>query len=66
MPNNWLTTTQAASYAAVHPETLRKAARLGQVRCVRRGEKGHFHFTRLDLDLWLGKSASDSEDPRND
>ena len=49
----WLTTTEAASYLRVHPETLRNWARKGMIPAAKLGNRGGFRFKRKDLDRFL-------------
>jgi PTS system nitrogen regulatory IIA component len=45
-----LTTTEAARYLRVHPETLRNWARRGQIPAAKFGNRGGYRFTREVLD----------------
>lgn len=52
----WLTTAEAAAYASRHPDTLRDAAKAGELRGTQRPSasgKGHWRFKVEDLDRWL-------------
>ena len=48
-----LTTTEAAAYLRVHPETVRTWARQGVIPAVKFGNRGGFRFRREDLDAFL-------------
>ncbi len=50
-----LTTTEAAAYLRVHPETVRTWARNGVIPAVKFGNRGGFRFTRADLDQFLAR-----------
>jgi len=43
----------AATYAGRHAQTLRDAARAGELSYIRKGDRGHYRFRRSDLDKWL-------------
>jgi excisionase family DNA binding protein len=47
--------TPAAEYAGCHPQTLRDAARTGELAYIRRGNLGHYKFRRSALDRWLSR-----------
>lgn len=44
----------AAVYCGgLHVQTVRKAVRLRELACIRRGRRGHLYFRRSMLDAWL-------------
>lgn len=51
-----LSAKQAAEYLAVHPDTLKRWAKAGKVRCFKT-PGGYFRFRRSDLD-YLTKPAA--------
>jgi len=51
--SDWLTTSEAARYLRVHPETLRNWARKGVIPAAKLGNRGGFRFRRDDLDRFL-------------
>ena len=54
----YYTTTEAAKYCRVHPETIRRAYRDGRLKGYKRktkGGKGHIKFSLQQLDVWMGK-----------
>ena len=53
----WLTTTEAASYIKVHPETLRNWARKGLIPAAKLGNRGGFRFRREALDRFLERRS---------
>ena len=53
-----LTTTEAAAYLRVHPETIRTWARTGVIPAVKFGNRGGFRFSRADLDRFLAGRRS--------
>ncbi len=50
-----LTTTEAAAYLRVHPETIRTWVRQGVIPAVKFGNRGGFRFTRQHLDQFLAR-----------
>lgn len=53
-PNKkWLTPGEAAEYCGLSLEELRSLARLGEIPCKRRGQRGHRRYHRKYLDAWL-------------
>ena len=46
---------EAAQYAGVHAQTLRTAARVGEIAFIRRGHLGHYKFRVSALDAWLAR-----------
>jgi excisionase family DNA binding protein len=46
-----LTAEEAAMHLRIHPKTLQKMARAGQVPCMRRGK--YWFFRLSSLDVWL-------------
>lgn len=49
----WLTTTRAAAYADLHPETLRRAHARGDLHAERLNGTKTLRFRRSELDRWL-------------
>ncbi len=43
-----LTAEEAATHLRIHPKTLQKLARSGQVPCIRFGKYWRFHLSTLD------------------
>jgi excisionase family DNA binding protein len=55
-----LTTTEAARYLGVHPNTIRRWEAQGILPCYRLGSRGDRRFLRDEVDRFLGKSRSDN------
>ena len=49
-------TSEAAEMTAVHPATLRRAVRTGELKAVHLG--GRLRFTRENLELWLDRLSA--------
>ena len=54
------TTTQAARYLGVHPNTIRRWEAQGILPCYRLGTRGDRRFLREEVDRFLGKARSDN------
>lgn len=52
-PADLLTTAQAADYLHVHPETVRRRIRSGDLPAYRVGPRGHLGVRREDLDAYV-------------
>lgn len=48
-----LDTAQAAAYARRHEQTIRGAARRGELAHIRNGRRGRMYFRQSDIDQWL-------------
>ena len=55
MLDRMLPTLEAAEYLGLHPETLRKMARLRQIAHVQHKQHGRMRFRLSDLNNWLAK-----------
>ncbi len=53
-----LTTTEAARYLGVHPNTVRRWESRGLLPAYRLGTRGDRRFLREDIDRFLNSSAS--------
>ena len=52
----FLTTEEGASYLRIHPRTLARMARLGEIPAFQIGR--HWRFRRVDLDAWADSKIS--------
>jgi excisionase family DNA binding protein len=50
--DKWMTVHDAAEYAACCTETIKRAARRGDLRAARAGY--HYRFRVRDIDAWMG------------
>jgi excisionase family DNA binding protein len=50
---NYMTTAEAAAYTRRHPDTIREAARLGELRSAQRAPRGPRQYKPEWLDDWL-------------
>lgn len=50
----WMLRPEAAAYARVHPVTLDRARKRGELTASRVGGNGRYRYHRADLDRWLG------------
>jgi excisionase family DNA binding protein len=57
----WLTVKQAAARAQVHPWTIRRAVRTGQLRAARIGGRRELRFRAAYIDEWLEASVTPVE-----
>jgi excisionase family DNA binding protein len=48
-----LSLKEAAEYLGRHPQTLRKAAQMKEIACIRRGRRGKYFFRLSYLERWL-------------
>lgn len=53
-----LTTTEAARYLGVHPNTVRRWETQGLLPAYRLGKRGDRRFSRDEIDQFLAQSAS--------
>ena len=53
-----LTTTEAAKYLSVHPNTVRRWEKQGLLPAYRLGTRGDRRFLREDMDRFLNNSTS--------
>lgn len=58
----WLTTEEAAAYAGVHVETIRKACRAGELSHVQRRKNSPYRFRRADVDRWMNGGRVEAVD----
>ncbi len=62
VPANLLTTSQAASYAGVHPNTLRTWADAGNIRTVRVADVGWRRYDATSIAEYMGIVEQRTED----
>jgi excisionase family DNA binding protein len=62
-PDEALTVAQCAELAHVHPQTIRKAIRAGELPATRRREGAHPRVRRGDFTAWLYAEPVDVDEP---
>jgi excisionase family DNA binding protein len=63
MATEIMTTKQAADYLHLHPESIKRKAREGELPAAKVGRG--WRFRKVDLDLWLSNGGTlQSEKPR--
>ncbi len=55
-PTVWLTLPEAAQFARVHKNTVRRAVRRGRLKAFRLNNERDWRFRQQDLDTWLTAS----------
>lgn len=55
-PDPWYSIGGASAYCSCHPQTIRTAARLGELTHSRSGPLGHYRFKQSELDRWMKRN----------
>lgn len=56
-----LTTSRAARRSDVHEDTIRKAARLGELKAYKLAGRSRWRFTPADVDRWASGQPPDPQ-----
>ena len=54
----WMSTEQAAEYAGMHPETVRRACETGDLTAYQMRRGGRWRIHPDDVDTWIRRAAA--------